>query len=243
MTKRQRQEMNQFVRAKNWADKRATDFSTAKPPVLAKFTATGAKLGDAIAGLEKKAALQASGSYGEETESQGVLRGDVEETLRDYNRTAASISEEKKDPSIMDRFRMPTGGGDEDLRTKLRAFADAIEDLGLVEAFEAIGHDAPAAELRQMAEDFRGSEGEQGDALAQQVGATQSIPELIREGRGAVKTFNAMFSLFYKGNVGMLAEWKSASRLERDGGGDAEGGTDVGSSAPVAQPAPAPVPA
>jgi hypothetical protein len=228
--------MNRFVRAKNWADGRATDFSTAKPPVLAKFTATGAKLADAVAGLEKKAALQASGSYGEETEGQRVMRADVEETLRDYNRSAAAISEEKKDPSIMDRFRMPTGGSDEDLRTKLRAFADAVEALGLAGDFEALGHDDPVAELRQTAEDFRGSEGEQGDALAEQVGATKSIPALIREGRAAVKTFNAMFSLFYKGNVGMLAAWKSASHLERDGGGDA-------AEEPAAQPAPVPVPA
>lgn len=143
----------------------------------------------------------------------------------------------------MDRFRMPTGGSDEDLRTKLRAFADAIEELGLAAKFEELGHDDPAAELRQTAEDFRGSEGEQGDALAEQVGATQSIPALIREGRAAVKTFNAMFSLFYKGNVGMLAAWKSASHLERDGSGDAAGGTDVGNPAPAAQPVPAPVPA
>jgi hypothetical protein len=238
MTKRQRQEMNRFVRAKKWADGRATDFSTAKPPVLAKYTATGVKLADAVAGLGAKAALQASGSYGEETESQSVLRADVEETLRDYNRSAASISEEKKDPSIMDRFRMPTGGSDEELRTKLNAFADAIEDLGLVAKFEEIGHDDPAAELRQTAKDFRGSEGEQGDALANQVGATKSIPALIREGRAAVKTFNAMFSLFYKGNVGMLAAWKSASHLERDGSGDAET-----VPVPAAPSAPAPVPA
>jgi hypothetical protein len=130
----------------------------------------------------------------------------------------------------MDRFRMPTGGSDEDLRTKLRAFADAIEDIGLAGEFEELGHEGPVAELRQTAEDFRGSEGEQGDALANQVGATKSIPALIREGRAAVKTFNAMFSLFYKGNVGMLAAWKSASHLERDGSGDAE--------EPAAQPAP-----
>ncbi len=237
MTKRQKQELNRFVRAKTWADGRATDFSTAKPPVLAKYTATGAKLADAVAGLEKKGALQASGSYGEESESQSVLRADVEEMLRDYNRSAASISEENKDPSIMDRFRMPTGGSDEDLRTKLRAFADAIEELGLAAKFEELGHDDPAAELRQTAEDFRGSEGEQGDALAEQVGATQSIPALIREGRGAVKTFDAMFSLFYKGNVGMLAAWKSASHLERDGSGAEE------EPAPAAPSVPAPVPA
>jgi hypothetical protein len=160
----------------------------------------------------------------------------VEETLRDFNRSAASISEEKKDPSIMDGFRMPTGTGDEELRTKLRAFADAIDDLGLADEFESIGHTDTAADLRQMAEDFRGSEGEQGDALAEQVGATQSIPVLIREGRAAVKTFNAIFSLFYKGNVEKLAAWKSASHLERDGSGDT-------AEEPAAQPAPAPVPA
>ncbi len=117
----------------------------------------------------------------------------------------------------MDRFRMPTGESDEDLRTKLRAFADAIDELALADEFAALGHEDDTAALRQMATDFHESEGEQGTALASQVGATRVIPEILRDGRSAVKTLNAIFSNVFRSDVEKLAAWKSASHLERDG--------------------------
>ena len=40
---------------------------------------------------------------------------------------------------------------------------------------------------------------------------------VLREGRAAVKTFNTMFSNRYETNVELLAAWKSASHLDRDG--------------------------
>lgn len=220
MTKRQKREAQRLVRSHDWAEGRAADFATAKPKVLAKFTATVAFLAQVIADLGGRAAIQAAGSYGEETSGQRVLRADVEDTLRAFNRSAASIADEKKDPSIMERFRMPVGGSDENLRVRLRAFANAIDELALADDFAALDHEDTAEDLRTMADDFEGTEGEQGGALAEQVGATRMIPILLRDGRTAVKTFNAMFSNRYQGNVELLAAWKSASHLVRDGGPD-----------------------
>jgi len=60
--------------------------------------------------------------------------------MRNYNRTAAAIAEATKKPGLMDRFRMPQGSGDEELKAKARAFAAAIRELALNDEFSAHGH-------------------------------------------------------------------------------------------------------
>ena len=128
-------------------------------------------------------------------EEQRVLRSEVDDTLRDINRTAGSVADDTERPWIMDRFRMPQGDNDDVLRAKLRAFADAIEELGLAADFAAVGLTVTPADLRLMATDFEGLEGEQGVARGEQVGATATIPVVLRRGRIIASTPAAVTTL------------------------------------------------
>ena len=213
-----------LLRADEWAEGRAADFThNPSTPVDLKYAATMTRLDTAISDLGGASAIQQGGDFGEETEQQRMLRSDLEDTLRDVNRTAAAIAEETANPSIMDRFRMPSGSGDMMLRTKLTAFADAIVELNLAAAFAEHGLTVTEADLRQMAQDFNESEGEQGEALGGRAGATASIPVILRGGRSAVKTLNAIFHNTYKNDAAKLGAWKTVSRVQRDnsnGGGE-----------------------
>ncbi len=75
----------------------------------------------------------------------------------------------------MDRFRMPTGGSNEDLRVKLLAFADAIDDLGLADEFDACGHELTVAGLRQMKGDFTTAKASRAMRWPFKVGATSVL--------------------------------------------------------------------
>lgn len=75
---------------------------------------------------------------------------------------------------------MPQGSGDGKLRAKLRAFADAIDKLELVDELADLGQEETAQSLRDMADDFEDCEGDQGTARAGRVGATMVIPTLLK---------------------------------------------------------------
>ena len=62
------------------------------------------------------------------------------EELRDIVRTAEAVSEETGNEAMMDRFRMPGGRGDEELKARARGMAAAIRDLSLNDEFEGHGH-------------------------------------------------------------------------------------------------------
>ena len=229
MTKRQKRELRSLIRAHGWAasEARTADYATAKEKVKIRYTNTVAKLADVITALGGKSALQVDGAFGQESEEQRIIRADVEVTLRAFNRSAKSLAEELENPALVDRFRLPAGESDAVLAATLRAYAEAIRELDLADEFEAMDHEETAGDLDTMAKTFEKSEADQGEALAGRVGATKVIPELLRKGRAAVKTLDAMFKNRYAKNVELLAAWKTASHVDREGDNDedlAEGG-------------------
>ncbi|MGL4401549.1 MAG: hypothetical protein ACRCXD_16930 [Luteolibacter sp.] len=217
MNRRQQNKAQAFLRSSEFAETRLVDF-THQPPtkVDVKFVSAQARLAATITTLGGKQAIQAGGSFAEETEKQRALREDLEDELEDINASADSIASETGNPSIMERFRMPDGNGDTRLIAKARAFATAICELSLNDEFEAHGHGADtAADLEQLATALEGSEGQQGTALGQRAGATATIPETIRTGTAAIKTLNAIFRRVYKKNAEVLAAWETASHVQR----------------------------
>jgi hypothetical protein len=100
-------------------------------------------------------------------------------------------------------------------------------------ALDDLAQDETPETLRAMADDFQGSESEQGVALGKQVGATQTIPQILTKGRTAVKAFNSLFNNRYKDNAEILATWKSVSRIRKTGGG---GSDDAAGEKPVDPP-------
>jgi hypothetical protein len=50
------------------------------------------------------------------------------------------------------------------------------------------------------------------------VGATAQVRELIKEGRALLKTLDTVVPNRYDDDPGILAEWRTASRIHRTGG-------------------------
>ena len=118
------------VNAQAFTETKASLFNN-KTGVDTKFADTKTKLDAAIVSLGGKEAIQMSGGFGEGTGTKSISRHDLEELIRDANRTAGAIAEEQQKPEIMDRFRMPHGSGDEELKTKARAMARDLARLAL----------------------------------------------------------------------------------------------------------------
>ena len=168
-------------------------------------------------------AIQEAGLFGEKTEEQRAVRGDVESMLRKINTSAAAIATDRQTPALMDRFRMPHDDGDRELASKLTSFATAIEDLNLLPALAEHALVVTVTGLKKMATDLVEGSGQQGKALSTQVGATASIPVTLKKARGCKKTLEAIYMNVFEKDAGTLAAWKSASHVERDGGAGDEG--------------------
>jgi hypothetical protein len=217
MNTRQNAIAQSLVRADEFAEGRQADFTHTPPTkVDAKFATARERLSQAVTSLGGKQAIQSGGGFGESTESLRDQRAGLLDELRDIVRTADAIAEETGSDSMMDRFRMPQGTGDEALKARARGMAAAIRDLSLNDEFEAHGHEADtAADLEAMVAAFEQAEGEQGEALGEQAGATATIPDALRAGKAAVKTLNAIFHRRYAEQRDVLTAWRTASHIER----------------------------
>ncbi len=226
MNAKQTQEAKRLVRMLAFANGKVADFThTPLTPADVKHAETITKMEGEVEALGGEEAIQKANEFGEKTEVQRTDRGDVESMLRNINKSVAAIAEETKNPSLMDRFRLPHGNGDTELAAKLRGFATAIEELDLLAGLASHALVITTAGLRQMAVDLLGGTGTQGLALAGQVGATASIPTTLGSARGSKKTLDAIYANTYGDNVGVLAAWASASHVPRDNGGGTADGT------------------
>lgn len=218
MNTRQNAIAQSLVRADEFLDQRKPADFTHVPPtkVDEKVAFAHGRLKSAITELGGKQAIQSGGGFGESTQSQRTLRADLIEEVRDVVRTAEAISEETGNEAMMDRFRMPGGRGDEELKGRGRGMVEAIRELSLQDEFEAHGHGEDAAgTLEAMVVSFEDSEGDQGVALGDQAGATATIPETLRTGKSAIKTLNAIFHRVYAERLDALTAWRTASHTER----------------------------
>ncbi len=217
MNRRQINQAQSFLRVSEFTEKRLADFTHEPPtPVDAKFASARARLETAIKDLGGKQAIQAGDDYAEETEIQRQLIDKLHDELADVREAAEAISKEIADPSLIKRFRMPRSNGLDAITGKARAFAKAIRELSLNDELAAHGHPADTAtQLETLANDLDGQEGEQGTALGERVGATASIPTVIRAGLAAIKTLDVIIGRIYKTDPATLAAWDTASHIQR----------------------------
>lgn len=119
MNRRQQNQAQAFLRSSEFAATLLADF-THEPPtkVDVKLNSARARLIAAIEILGGKQAIQAGGSFSEETEKQRKHREELEDELEDINASADSIAAEIWNPSLMERFRMPDGNSDSRLIAK-----------------------------------------------------------------------------------------------------------------------------
>lgn len=233
MNTRQKTRVDAFKRAKQFGKDNGNDFKP-KPPATdpTKAQKLFTELATIIEGADGKHAVQLGGAVGAATTDKSVLRDALMSDLRSINGSVGYLSEEQKDPAMMDRFRLPDGHNDAELVGKARAFITAIEELGLEDQLLALEHDDNFLEtLDARIEEFEGADDEQSGALQNQTGATASLPTLISRGLTILKGLNAIAHNKYKGDAAKLGAWKTASHVERTG------------QKPKAKPAPRPTPA
>ena len=165
------------------------------------------------------------------TTDKAVLRDALVGDLRLINGSVGYLSEEKKDPAMMDRFRMPDGHNDAELVAKARAFQTAIAELELGDALLGLNHDDNFLDtLDARIDEFTDADDSQSGAEQQRVGATRSLPTVISRGLTVLKGLNAIANNKYQGDAAKFGAWKTASHVERTG------------QRPKAKPAAAPAP-
>ena len=162
--------------------------------------------------------MQLGGAVGAATTDKSVLRDALMSDLRSINGSVGYLSEEQKDPAMLERFRLPDGHNDAELVGKARAFIAAIEELNLESQLLELEHDDNFLEtLEARIEEFEGADDEQSGALQNQTGATASLPSLISRGLMILKGLNAIANNKYKSDAAKLGAWKTASHVERTG--------------------------
>lgn len=230
MNTRQSARVDAFKRAKQFGKDNAEDFKPKAPKTEAtKWQTQQAELATIIEAAEGKHAVQQGGALDAATTDKAVLRDALMSDLRLINGSVGYLSEEKKDPALMDRFRMPNGHNDVELVAKARAFLTAIDELEIEAELLALEHEENFLDtLDARIEEFSAADDSQSGAAQQQVGATRSLPSVISRGLTVMKGLGAIANNKYKGDAAKLGAWKTASHIERTG------------QRPKAKPAPVP---
>jgi hypothetical protein len=203
----ERRRYNMLVRVRDYIVANLADFAG-----NAIITENLALLNTVIAELELSLTKQSSGVTKLHTSNKASARSELRATLRSYNVTAQSIAVDN--PSVMETFRMPRGDNDQQLLAKARSFA--TEAAKIKGQFIAFG--MPETHFEKLDNDiaiFDTATTEQGKSLTNRVGATATIDSSIDNGLKSVKRMNAVVLNRYADNPAKLAEWTSASHIEK----------------------------
>lgn len=148
----------------------------------------------------------------EKTTQKNAALEALREAMTAIARTARGM--ERTMPGVQDRFRMPTGMGVQELLATARAFRAGGEQL----RDEFIRRGMPS----NFVEDFdsridRVEEGVDGRAQksAARVSSKAAISDAAQNAREAVRELDPIVRNVYVTNASALAEWESASHLER----------------------------
>jgi hypothetical protein len=162
---------------------------------------------------ELQAAKQAAASRGYQasTEQKNVAIKSLVELMRAINQTARSIN--KQFPGIADQFRMPTYS-DQAILNRARAFI--AEATPISAEFTKRGLPESFLEDVQAAIDaVEAAEARQSNALANQITATAALRLALKQEQDIMSELNAIVRNHFRNDLGTLAAWESASRVER----------------------------
>lgn len=147
------------------------------------------------------------------TTTRAQARADLRDTMEAINRTAKAMAHEVS--GLDDKFRLPRGTNDQILLTSARAFATDAEQYQ--QQFIAREHTTDF--LDDLNDDIHALEiamRDQSSGRTHGAGAGADIDDTIDRGMVTVHEFDAVVRNKYRNNSGILAEWTSASHLERD---------------------------
>jgi hypothetical protein len=168
----------------------------------------------------------------------------LREDLEAIARTAKAMADEI--PGIEEKFRLPRGNNDMNLINVARGFAVDAAPFSA----QFIAHEMPADFLTDLNEDIAALEAaiaEQAEGVEEHVGARVAIQQSFEDGMKEVRTLDAAIRNKYANDPTTLAEWTSASHIERaprraaaaGGPGSGTGGSSTGGSTPPGGTAPA----
>jgi hypothetical protein len=208
MNDNERRTYGMFVREQQFFSTRAADFPTGSIGRQL-ITDLGATI-DALDG--HTAAESSSGSSARQgTVSRSEARAALREDLEAINRTARTMENE---PGLHEKFRLPSRDNDQVLLSAARAFlADALPLKA-----EFIAHEMPADFLEDLQADIERMEeaiSDQSGGLGNRAGAVAAIDEAIENGRTITRKLDAIVHNKYGNSSATMAEWASASHIER----------------------------
>jgi hypothetical protein len=174
------------------------------------FTGLGAIITE-IAGL---AASETSGFGAERqgTTTRAQARDALLEDLEALSRTARAMSDEV--PGIENKFRIPRDNNDQTLLSAGRAAATDVLPLKT----QFIAHEMPADFLEDLAADIAAMQtaiSNQSGGVGDHAAASAAIDDAIARGMDLLRKLDAIVRNKYANNPGVLAEWTTASHVER----------------------------
>jgi len=209
MNDKESRNYQRFVRVHVFAQAHASDFA---PASLG--TQTFAIVGAVIIEIDGLAAgeVSAHGGARHGTETRAQARVALHDDLEAINRTARAMANDV--PGINEMFRMPRGNNDRELINAARAF---LADATPLKA-QFIAHELPADFLEDLQADIEAMEAamrDQSTGVGNHVAASAALDDAFSRGNEAVRKVDAIVRNKYANNPAVLAEWTSASHVER----------------------------
>lgn len=204
MTDTQNRRLSMFVRAREFMAQRLNDFS--ETGVARQLYA---QLQAVITRIQSLSAAQAGGlgEAHQRTQSRGSARNALRELLEAINAVARTMG-------VADRFALPDPDNDGRLLQAARSFAT---NAAPVKA-QFIAHEMPddfIEDLQAAIALFESEIAEHGNAVGDHVQAGVALDDAIDEGVEIVNKLDGIMRAKYGSDRAVLAEWMSASHIER----------------------------
>jgi len=173
-----------------------------------------ALIASATARVESQTTTQAASqvTVKQQTLSKGLIRDRLIEEMEAINLTARAMV--GKVPGLENRFRMPHNVSNQDLLTAARLFAQ--DALAFKDEF--IRRAMPVTfieDLNDLIHEYSEALADREQSTGAQVSATVARDEAIEQAMDAVRELNAVVRNSLRGDRAALAEWQSASHIER----------------------------
>ena len=209
MNDSQNRKRETIVRVRDFGAGRASDFAATS---LANQIFT--QFATALTKLDELAASQASGmgASREGTSTRDDAREELRRRMEAISRTARAIAIDS--PGLEEKFRVPRGENDQILLAAARAFAvDAVPF-----AAQFVAHELPATfidDLKASIANLETSISDQSGAIGGRVGSRAGIAAILEETMIALRKLDPIIRNKYADDPATLAEWTSASHIER----------------------------
>ena len=127
-----------------------------------------------------------------------------------------ALAKRRKDPSLLELFRVGNISVDSALVARATGMAEAILEKDLADTLADLEFsETLAADLKTEAKRFNETADDQSSAFQGRVGNTASLEELERQARIVLGNMNTCVTNRFEDDPATLAAWETASRLER----------------------------